>query len=113
MAELKKEIKLFDAIMLVAGSMIGSGIFIVSADVARQVGSSGWLLAAWLLAGVLTLIGAVCYTERAGMFPTTGGKFDRVFVRMGIFCGDSNRYYRSGCSSFFKIFWRFIARANQ
>ena len=79
MAELKKEIKLFDAIMLVAGSMIGSGIFIVSADVARQVGSSGWLLAAWALAGVLTLIGAVCYTELAGMFPTTGGQY--VFLQ--------------------------------
>lgn len=79
MAELKKEIKLFDAIMLVAGSMIGSGIFIVSADVSRQVGSSGWLLAAWILAGVLTLVGAICYTELAGMFPTTGGQY--VFLQ--------------------------------
>ena len=65
--------------MLVSGSMIGSGIFIVSADVARQVGSSGWLLASWLLAGVLTMIGALCYGELTAMFPHAGGQY--VFLQ--------------------------------
>ena len=79
MANFKKEIRLYDAVMLVSGSMIGSGIFIVSADVARQVGSSGWLLASWLLAGVLTMIGALCYGELTAMFPHAGGQY--VFLQ--------------------------------
>ena len=65
--------------MLVSGSMIGSGIFIVSADVARQVGSTGWLLASWLLAGVLTMVGALCYGELTAMFPQAGGQY--VFLQ--------------------------------
>ena len=52
--------------MLVAGSMIGSGIFLVSADITRQVGSSGWLLFAWLLSGFLTVAAAVSYGELSG-----------------------------------------------
>ena len=56
---------LLDATMLVAGSMIGSGIFIVSADIARQVGSSGWLLAAWVVTGALTVSAALSYGELA------------------------------------------------
>ncbi len=79
MANFKKEIKLYDAVMLVSGSMIGSGIFIVSADVARQVGSTGWLLASWLLAGVLTMLGALCYGELTAMFPQAGGQY--VFLQ--------------------------------
>lgn len=79
MANFKKEIRLYDAVMLVSGSMIGSGIFIVSADVARQVGSSGWLLASWLLAGVLTMVGALCYGELTAMFPHAGGQY--VFLQ--------------------------------
>jgi basic amino acid/polyamine antiporter, APA family len=75
MSNFKKEIKLYDAVMLVAGSMIGSGIFVVSADVARQVGSSGWLLASWLLAGLLTMAGALCYGELTAMFPQAGGQY--------------------------------------
>lgn len=65
--------------MLVSGSMIGSGIFIVSADVARQVGSTGWLLASWLLAGLLTMVGALCYGELTSMFPQAGGQY--VFLQ--------------------------------
>src|SRR5512146_705463 len=70
---------LFDATMLVAGSMIGSGVFIVSAEVARQVGSPFWLLALWLLAGAMTIIGALSYGELAGMMPRAGGQY--VFLR--------------------------------
>ena len=79
MANFKKEIRLYDAVMLVSGSMIGSGIFIVSADVARQVGSTGWLLASWLLAGLLTMVGALCYGELTSMFPKAGGQY--VFLQ--------------------------------
>ncbi len=79
MANFKKEIRLYDAVMLVSGSMIGSGIFIVSADVARQVGSTGWLLASWLLAGLLTMVGALCYGELTSMFPQAGGQY--VFLQ--------------------------------
>jgi APA family basic amino acid/polyamine antiporter len=69
----------FDATMLVAGSMIGSGIFIVSADIAREVGSSGWLLAVWLVSGLMTLAAARCYAELATMYPHAGGQY--VFLR--------------------------------
>ncbi len=69
----------FDATMLVAGTMIGSGIFIVSAEIARDVGSSGWLMAIWGLTGVMTLMGALCYAELAGMMPHAGGQY--VFLR--------------------------------
>ena len=79
MSNFKKEIRLFDAVMLVSGSMIGSGIFIVSADVARQVGSSGWVLASWLLAGLLTMAGAMSYGELTSMFPQAGGQY--VFLQ--------------------------------
>jgi APA family basic amino acid/polyamine antiporter len=61
--------------MIVAGSMIGSGIFIVSADIARQVGSAGWLLAVWLITGVLTVIAALSYGELAAMMPRAGGQY--------------------------------------
>ncbi|MGC8830855.1 MAG: APC family permease [Verrucomicrobiia bacterium] len=70
---------LFDATMIVAGSMIGSGIFIVSADMARQVGCAGWLLSVWALSGVLTIIAALSYGELAAMFPRAGGQY--VFLR--------------------------------
>src|SRR6476620_10088002 len=70
---------LLDSTMLVAGSMIGSGIFIVSADIARQVGSPGWLLVVWLVTGVLTLIGALSYGELAAMMPHAGGQY--VYLR--------------------------------
>jgi len=75
----KKSLGLLDATFLVAGSMIGSGIFIVSSDMAKDLGSSGWLLMTWLLTGVITLFGALSYGELAAMFPTAGGQF--VYIR--------------------------------
>ena len=65
--------------MLVTGSMIGSGIFLVSADIGRQVGSAGWLLVVWLLTGLITLAGAISYGELAAMFPKVGGQY--VYLR--------------------------------
>lgn len=75
----KQSLGLLDGTMLVAGSMIGSGIFLVSADITRQVGSSGWLLFAWLLSGFLTVAAAVSYGELSGMFPKAGGQY--VYLR--------------------------------
>jgi basic amino acid/polyamine antiporter, APA family len=66
---------LLDSTMIVAGSMIGSGIFIVSADIARQVGSPGWLLVVWLITGVLTIGAALSYGELAAMMPRAGGMY--------------------------------------
>lgn len=73
--EFKKELGLFDGTMLVVGSMIGSGIFIVSADIARQVGSTGWLILIWLISGIITMIAAVSYGELSAMFPKAGGQY--------------------------------------
>jgi APA family basic amino acid/polyamine antiporter len=70
---------LLDSTMLVAGSMIGSGIFIVSAIIAKQVGSPGWLLVVWLVTGVLTLMAALSYGELAAMMPKAGGQY--VYLR--------------------------------
>src|SRR6267142_956883 len=75
----QRRLGLFDATMLVAGSMVGSGIFIVSCYIAQDVGSSGWLLLVWVLTGVLTIIGALSYAELAGMMPHAGGQY--VFLR--------------------------------
>ncbi|KGO89821.1 APC family permease [Flavobacterium suncheonense] len=72
---LKRELGLLDGTMLVVGSMIGSGIFIVSADIARQVGSAAWLLIIWLLSGIITIIAAVSYGELSAMFPKAGGQY--------------------------------------
>ena len=77
--EFVKAMTLTDATMLVAGSMIGSGIFIVSASMARSLGSPMWLLTAWLLTGVITLLGALTYGELAAMYPRAGGQY--VFLR--------------------------------
>ncbi len=71
----QKRVNLFDGISIVAGAMIGSGIFIVSADIARNVGSSGWLLVVWLITAVITLIGAISYGELASMMPHAGGQY--------------------------------------
>lgn len=73
--EFKKELGLLDGTMLVVGSMIGSGIFIVSADIVRQVGSSGWLILIWILTGLITVIAAVSYGELSAMFPKAGGQY--------------------------------------
>lgn len=71
----KRELGLLDGTMLVVGSMIGSGIFIVSADIARQVGSAGWLTLIWLISGLITIIAAVSYGELSAMFPKAGGQY--------------------------------------
>ncbi|MGN6397594.1 MAG: APC family permease [Mucilaginibacter sp.] len=73
--KLKHELGLLDGTMLVAGSMIGSGIFIVSADITRNVGSAGWLIAVWLITGFMTITAAVSYGELSGMFPKAGGQY--------------------------------------
>src|ERR1700693_1120729 len=70
---------LLDSTMLVAGSMIGSGIFIVSSIIARQVGSPGWLLVVWIVTGLLTLTAALSYGELAAMMPKAGGQY--VYLR--------------------------------
>src|SRR3954469_4716355 len=71
----KRSLGLLDATMVVAGSMIGSGIFIVSADITRNVGSAGWLIFVWLITGFMTLTAAVSYGELSGMFPKAGGQY--------------------------------------
>jgi APA family basic amino acid/polyamine antiporter len=73
--EFKPSLSLFDSTMVVAGSMIGSGIFIVSADITRNVGSAGWLIVVWLLTGFMTLTAAVSYGELSGMYPKAGGQY--------------------------------------
>jgi APA family basic amino acid/polyamine antiporter len=70
---------LLDSTMIVAGSMIGSGIFIVSADIARLVGSAGWLIMVWVVTGLLTVAGALSYGELAAMMPKAGGQY--IYLR--------------------------------
>lgn len=77
--EFKRELGLLDSTMIVIGSMIGSGIFIVSADIARTVGSAGYLLLVWLITGVVTVIAALSYGELASMMPRAGGQY--VYLR--------------------------------
>ena len=71
----KPTLRLLDATMIVAGSMIGSGIFIVSADITRNVGSAGWLVAVWLITGFMTITAALSYGELSAMFPKAGGQY--------------------------------------
>ncbi|TDX01257.1 APC family permease [Dinghuibacter silviterrae] len=75
MSEFKPSLGLLDATMIVAGNMIGSGIFIVSADITRNVGSIGWLLLVWLITGFMTLTAALSYGELGGLFPKAGGQY--------------------------------------
>ena len=75
----KRDLGLFDSTMLVIGSMIGSGIFIVSADISRTIGGGGWVLLVWALTGIFTLIAALSYGELAGMMPKAGGQY--VYLR--------------------------------
>jgi APA family basic amino acid/polyamine antiporter len=77
--EFKRELGLMDGTMLVVGSMIGSGIFIVSSDMVRQLGSAGWLIAMWVLTGTITVIAAVSYGELSAMFPKAGGQY--VYIK--------------------------------
>ena len=76
---LVRELGTFDSTMIVVGSMIGSGIFITSAESARLVGAPGWLLAAWALVSLMTVTGAICAAEIAAMMPRAGGQY--VFLR--------------------------------
>lgn len=78
-AEFSRGLGLFDSTMLVVGAMIGSGIFIVSAEMARDIGSPGWLLVAWGIAGALTIAGALSYGELSAMMPQAGGMY--VYLR--------------------------------
>src|SRR5688572_9815806 len=71
----KPVLGLWDATMIVAGSMIGSGIFIVSADIMRNVGSAGWLIGVWAITGFMTITAAVSYGELSGMYPKAGGQY--------------------------------------
>jgi APA family basic amino acid/polyamine antiporter len=73
--KMKHELGLLDGTMLVAGSMIGSGIFIVSADITRNVGSAGWLILVWIITGFMTITAAVSYGELSAMFPKAGGQY--------------------------------------
>jgi basic amino acid/polyamine antiporter, APA family len=73
--DFEPRLKLLDATMIVAGSMIGSGIFIVSADMLRNLGSAGWLILAWILTGVFTLFAALSYGELSSAFPKAGGQY--------------------------------------
>src|SRR5687768_11267145 len=81
-AGLKQGLSLLDAVMLVAGSMIGSGIFIVSADIARNMGSPGGLIAVWVASGLMTLAAALSYGELAAAMPRAGGQY--MFLREGL-----------------------------
>lgn len=88
MSETKRTLNLFDTIMIVSGSMIGSGIFIVSADMMRVLGSPFWVLFCWILSGVITLFAALSYGELAGMMPSAGGQFiylQRAYGRLTAF----------------------------
>jgi APA family basic amino acid/polyamine antiporter len=78
-SEFRKSLNLFDSTAIVIGSMIGSGIFIVSADMARTIGSPGWLMVGWLVTGIMTIIAAVSYGELASMMPKAGGVY--VYLR--------------------------------
>lgn len=75
----QQRLGLFDATMLVMGTMIGSGIFVTSQDIASDVGSAGWLLAIWILSGVMTMLGALSYSELAAMYPKAGGQY--IFLK--------------------------------
>ncbi len=85
--EFTRGLGLYDATMVVVGSMIGSGIFIVSAEMARQLGSAGWLLAAWVLTGFLTIVGALSYGELATMMPRAGGQYVYLREAFSPLCG--------------------------
>jgi APA family basic amino acid/polyamine antiporter len=73
--KLDRSLGFLDATLIVAGSMIGSGIFIVTSQMARDIGSSGWILVVWALTGFITVLAALSYGELAGMMPNAGGQF--------------------------------------
>src|SRR5579875_3023766 len=110
-------LSLFDTSMVVAGSMIGSGIFIVSADIARRVHSPASLLALWPVSGVMTVMGALAYGELASMMPQAGGQY--VYLRQAYasrcaaLSGNPERYDSRGCSRFCAILRSLLAGARQ
>ena len=75
MSELNRSLDLKDAISIVAGSMIGSGVFIVSSQIARDTNSALLLILIWILAGFITMLGAMCYGELSSTIPTEGGQY--------------------------------------
>ena len=85
--DFKRELGLFDSTMVVSGSMIGSGIFIVSSAMARQLGSPGWLLIAWMVTGALTITAAWSYGELAAMMPQAGGQYVYLRTAYNPMCG--------------------------
>lgn len=72
---LRRKVRLMDAVAIVAGSMIGSGIFIVGADIMRNTGSAGWYILVWIIAGLMTLMAALSYGELSALFPRAGGQY--------------------------------------
>jgi APA family basic amino acid/polyamine antiporter len=86
MSDPKRTLNLFDTVMIVSGSMIGSGIFIVSSEMLRLLGSPFWVLICWLISGFITLIAALSYGELAGMMPQTGGQFIYLKKAFGNLC---------------------------
>ncbi len=84
---LNQVLRLIDATMIVAGSMIGSGIFIVSTDIVRNVGSAGWLIVVWIISGLMTVMAAVSYGEMSGMFPKAGGQYVYLKEAFNPLCG--------------------------
>src|SRR3954470_10008160 len=91
MSELRRDLTLFDSISLVIGTIIGSGIFLVPAEIARAVHTPGWMLAVWVIGGVLTLLGALSLAELGAAMPEAGGIYTfiaRGFGRLpGFLCG--------------------------
>src|ERR687885_1661345 len=123
--EFHRGLGLYDSTMVVIGAMIGSGIFIVSADMARLIGSPGWLLGAWLLTGVLTVVGALSYGELAAMMPRAGGQY--VYLReafsplWGFLYGwtlflviqtGTNAAVAVGFAKYFGVLWHPISETN-
>lgn len=84
---MQKKLKLWDATMLVMGSMIGSGIFIVSSDMMRNLGSGYWLIAVWVITGVMTIAAAISYGELSSMFPKAGGQYTYITEIFGKMTG--------------------------
>ena len=75
---MKKKLKLWDGIMLVMGSMIGSGIFIVSSDMMRNLGSGYWLIVVWVITGIMTVAAAISYGELSAIYPKAGGQYTYI-----------------------------------
>jgi basic amino acid/polyamine antiporter, APA family len=87
LAQFRRGLGVFDSVMVVIGIMVGSGIFIVSAEMSRQIGSAGWLLVAWLITGLLTVIGALSLGELAAMMPLAGGMYVYLREAFSPLCG--------------------------